>query len=372
MARARSINVAALAVALGLGACKQSEPHVTAQADAAPEADGGAADGSSERPEVAKQPPPCRVGGTRADLPTTIGCPPAVPGRLVVAGDYVYWTMQGAGGIVVRAPRVGGPGEELVHDNAGAFGLDVDDQFVYYDQPGANRIMRVPLAGGSPFALARNVPDPIFLVKDGASLYWTDAEVDGKIMKLDLADGAQPVMLIDGQTRPRALAVRDGYVYWTDVMDGTLLRTLDHLTGPADAAVRTASRLASGLSVTINGTTFGPTDLMLVGDYAYVPDGHGLIQRVPLAGGDVEPVADAQGIPYGIATDGVSIYWSTSGSSGAIFKAPLEKVLLPDGAAAPGIPVVANQADPHFVAVTADNIYWTIWGARPAVERIAK
>jgi hypothetical protein len=362
------IHAAALAV--GLAACKQSEPHVTAQVDAA--ADSPVTDGSAERPEVAKQPPPCRVGGTRTDMPTTIGCPPAVPGRLVIAGDYVYWTMQGAGAIVVRAPRVGGPGEELVRDNAGAFGLAIDDQFVYYGQPGAARIMRVPLAGGSPFAVVRNVPDPIFLVKDGASLYWTDAEVDGKVMKLDLADGAQPVTLIDGQTKPRALAVRDGYVYWTDVMDGTLLRTLDHLTGPDDAAVRTASRLASGLSVTINGTTFGPTDLMLVGDYAYVPDGHGLIQRVPLAGGDLEPVVDAQGTPYGIATDGVSLYWSTLGIGGGIFKGPLEKVLLTDGGVAPGTSVYGNQQDPRFVAVTADNIYWTVWGARPAVERIAK
>jgi len=368
MARARLIHTAAFAVAFGLAACKQSEPHVAAPVDAATDA---ITDGSAERPEVAKQPPPCRVGGTRADLPTTIGCPPAVPGRLVVAGDYVYWTMQGAGAIVVRAPRVGGPGQDLVNDTAGAFGLAVDDQFVYYGQPGSARIMRVPLAGGSPFAVARNIGNPIFLVKDGASLYWTEAELDGKVMKIDLADGAQPVTLIDGQTKPRALAVRDGYVYWTDVMDGTLLRTLDHLTGPADAAVRTASRLASGLAVTTNGTTFGPTDLMLVGDYAYVPDGHGLIQRVPLAGGDLEPVADAQGTPYGIATDGVSLYWSTSGGSGGIFKAPLVPSPV-DGGSVPRMPLVGNQTDPHFIAVTADNIYWTVWGARPAVERIAK
>jgi hypothetical protein len=279
--------------------------------------------------------------------------------------------MQGAGAIVVRAPRVGGAGEELVRDNAGAFGLAVDDQFVYYSQPGVSRIMRVPLAGGGPFAVARNAATPIFLVKDGASLYWTDAEVDGKIMKLDLADGAKPVTLIDGQTKPRALAVRDGYVYWTDVMDGTLLRTLDHLTGPDDAAVRTASRLASGLSVTINGTVFGPTDLILVGDYAYVPDGHRLIQRVPLAGGDLETVAMASGTPYGLASDGVSIYWTTSGASGGIFKVPLDAPLV-DGGTNPGPPIVAKLADPHFVAVTPDNIYWTIWGLRPAVERIAK
>jgi hypothetical protein len=362
----RGLRAAVVAAAVGLAACKQAE-HVEGDASAQVDAADASADGSAERPEAAKQEPPCRVGGTRADLPTTIGCPPTVPGRLVVAGDYVYWTVQGPGAIIVRAPRVGGAGVELVHDNAGAFGLAVDDQFIYYGQPGAGRIMRVALDGGLPLTLARNVADPIFLVKDGTSLYWTDAEVDGKVVKLDLVDGAQPVTLVDGQSKPRALAVRDGYVYWTDVIDGTLLRTLDHLTGPPDAAVRTATRLASGLSLSVGSSTFGPTDLMLVGDYAYLPDGHGFIQRVPLAGGDLELVAVAEGTPYGIASDGASIYWSTLGTPGGIFRAPLD-----DDGSIHGTLVVGGQTDPHFVAVTADNIYWTVWGMRPAVNRLAK
>ncbi|HVU51516.1 MAG TPA: hypothetical protein VHL80_12565 [Polyangia bacterium] len=377
MSRPRSpgLSTAALAVVFGLAACKQTEPNRGAPADAAAAADGAddaSPDGVTDAPDAdARAAPPCRVGGTRADVPTTIGCPSSVPGRLVVAGDFVYWTVQGPGAIVVRAPLVGGAGEELVRDDAGAFGLAVDGQFVYYGQPGAARIMRIPLSGGLPVTLAGHAGDPLFLVKDGASLYWTDAGVDGKVVKLDLVDGAQPVTLIDGQSRPRALAVRDGFVYWTDVIDGTLLRTPDHLTGPPDAAVRTASRLASGLGVTIGGSPSGPTDLLLVGDYAYVPDGHGFIRRVPLAGGDLEPVADAQGTPYGIATDGVSIYWSTLGIGGGIFKAPLEQAT-PDGGGAPFTLVYGDQPDPHFVAVTADNVYWTVWGARPAVARIAK
>jgi hypothetical protein len=360
-------GLAAALAGLTLAACK-GESHFGGLADAAAEAgapdaalDGDAADAADAPADrTTDLGPACRIGGTSADIPTTLGCSSAPPGRLVVAGGYLYWTVQGAGPIVWRAPLVGGGPEPLVWDTAGAFGLVVDDTYVYYAQVSAGRVMRLPLAGGAPTTLAMGVGEPLFLAmaSDGASLYWTDGEVDGKVVRLDLAAGAKPVILIDGQSGPRALAVRDGFVYWTDITDGTLLRTLDHLTGPPDAAVRTANRLASGLK--------RPTDLLLLGAFAYVPDENGFIQRVPLDGGDLAPVAKVDGLPYAVATDGASIYWSTLGTPGGIFKAPL------DASGAAGMLFVGGQVDPHFLAVTADNVYWTTWGPRPAVHRLAK
>jgi hypothetical protein len=360
----RSVSRAArlAAAALGLAACK-GESHVGPLADGAADAANSAADAGADASDARSEGPPdlgppCLIGGTSADLPTTLGCVSAPPGRLVVAGGYLYWTVQGAGAVVWRAPLVGGGPEPLAWDSAGAFGLVVAGDLVYYTQPSASRVLRLPLAGGAPTVLAK-VGSPLALASDGASLYWTDSSSDGKIMKLDLAGGAQPVTLIDGQSGPRALAVQDGYVYWTDFKDGTILRTLDHLTGAPDAAVRTASRLASGLK--------GPTDILLLGGYAYVPDQNGFVQRVPLEGGDLELVANASGAPYGVASDGATIYWSTLGVAGGIFMAPL-------GArdADAGALFVGGQADPHFVAVTADNVYWTTWGTRPAVHRLAR
>ena len=367
-------KAAGLAVALCLSACTPREQHLggapDAALDAAPDSTVEAAPRVDAATESVEAGPPCQIGGTSVDVPTTLGCTPAPPGRLVIAGDQVYWTVQGPGAILWRAPLVGGAAEPLVYDTAGAFGLVVDATYIYYAQVSAGRIMRLPLAGGAPVTLAK-VNEPLFLVSDGASLYWTDSEVDGKIMKLDLSDGAVPITLIDGQPKPRAIAVRDGFVYWTNfgggavgadgavAVDGAVLRTLDHLTGPADGGVRTASRLAGGIET--------PTDLLLLGGYAYVPDGTGHIRRVPLEGGDLETVADFSGTPYGLATDGALLYWSVGGNGGGIFATP------PDaGGAGPITRIVGGQADPHFVAVTTDNIYWTTWGTSPAVNRIAK
>jgi hypothetical protein len=220
--------------------------------------------------------------------------------------------------------------------------------------------MRVPLSGGTAVALADKLDEPWLLASDGASLYWTEGQIGhGKVRKLDLAPGAEPVTLIDGQAHPRAIAVRDGFVYWTDVDDGTILRAPDHLLGPADGGVRTASRLASGLSK--------PTDLLLIGDFAYVPDQLGHIQRVPLAGGDLEEVAAVDGAPYGIATDGRSLYWTVLGNGGGLFAAP------PAACAGCKFPaLVPDQIDPHFIAVTADSLYWSTWGTNPAIHRLAK
>ncbi|HEY2730132.1 MAG TPA: hypothetical protein VGK52_09320 [Polyangia bacterium] len=359
-------------------------------------------------PPIDLGPPPCVPGGTSADEPATVGCTPARPGRIVVSGDHIYWTLQGSGAVLARAPLTGGGPEPLVFDDSGTFGLVVDGTFATYAVPGLGRIMRVPVAGGTPVALATGLDQPRSLATDGASLFWTQGVGQGKIMKLDLTPGAKPIALCDGLAQPRAIAVQGGVVYWTDITDGTILSTPDHLTvsadaGSADAADAGADAadagadaaadahataeakaaadtdaiadahadaadadarsnlppptvLASGLKI--------PTDLLLVGGFAYAPDQNGHIRRVPLAGGPLETVADVDGAPYGVATDGTLIYWTKIGTDGGLFSAPL------GGGAI--TPIVGGQIDPHFIAVTPEQIYWGTWGTYPAIHRLTR
>jgi len=386
---------AACAVALSLAACTPERANVPTTTDAGhvdaarDHASGGARETHAEaHADVRATPavdagPPCVVGGTTELLPVTVGCASSPPGRLAIAGDHVYWTVSGSGAVVVRAPLAGGVPETLVYDGAAALGLAVDGTFVYYTQPAVGRIMRVPVGGGLPVALAQGLDEPSFLTIDSpragaagdgggdaaASLYWTGGHVRGAgtLMKLALSSGATPVLLIDGQTHPYAIAVQDAFVYWTDLVDGTILRTA--AAGPGDGGVRTASRLAAGLT--------GPADLVLAGGFAFAPDQAGHIQRVPLAGGALEPIIDVSGVPAGVATDGVSIYWSTFGNDGGIFKAPLSTsapVRTKDGGEDGGVPslVPTAQPDPFAIAVSATDVYWTTAGGHPSIRRFAK
>jgi hypothetical protein len=308
--------------------------------------------------------PPCVVGGTSELVPVTVSCAPAPPGRVVVAGAYVYWTVQGAGAVVGRAPLAGGFPEVVASDDAAAAGLAVDARFVYYTQPAAGRIMRVPLEGGLPVVLATGLDTPLLLALDAGTLYWTGGHVagGGTVMKLAPASDAAPVVLIDGQTSPRAVAVQDGFAYWTDVVDGTILRT--STAGPDDSGVRTASRLATGL--------VAPTDLVVTGGFAYAPDQAGHVQRVPIAGGPLEDVVDTTGVPYGVATDGLSIYWSTQGSAGAIFALPLPGSAAVTSAARDVVALVPDQNEARFLAVSATAVFWATRGGNAAIHAFAK
>jgi len=36
------------------------------------------------------------------------------------------------------------------------------------------------------------------------------------------------------------------------------------------------------------------------------------------------------------------------------------------------VSIVAGKIDPHFIAVTAEHIFWGTWGAYPAIHRLTR
>jgi hypothetical protein len=349
---------ASLALALVLGACGPRSTEIAAPPDAAaPDAGDDGPDGV-DRP-VANR---CVTGGTNALVPTIIACGPGLPTRLAVDSVNLYWTDQQRGAVVFKAPHAGGGPVPLAYDDAAAVGLAVDATYVYYTQPSRSRVMRVPIAGGPAQAVAAGLDSPTYLAlgdaPDGPSLYWTGgvANGSGTITKMSLAVGAKPETLIDGQSKPRALAVQDGFIYWTDLVDGTILRAPNHVAVTVGTSVRVATRLAAGLKQ--------PTDIALANGFAYVPDQAHAIARVPLEGGALEKVTDVAGFPFGIATDGIAVYWTTIGRGG-VFKAPL-------GAGVAATAIVEGELDPRFLVVSPNNVYWAVWGNGGSVRRMAK
>jgi hypothetical protein len=346
--RARS---ATALVVLSLAACSPEATTVTSIPDAA-------ADGSSDGDGPDAPPPPCVPGGTTALEPVTVACAQPAPARVGLDETNVYWTVQGGGAIVLKAPLDGGPVVPLVYDSAPAVGLAVGVRYIFYTQPTLGRVMRVPKAGGPPVQLAQ-VETPLFLTidlnADVSALYWTGGtSKNGLVMRLSLVPDSLPELLMDGQARPRAIAVKDGFVYWTDLIDGALLRV--PVAPDPEGGLRKATRLASGLK--------GPSDLALTDEFAYMPDQAGRVARVPLAGGALETVATVQGVPFGVATDGLALYWSTLGRGG-IFKQRLNG----DDTVST---LASEQLDPHFLAVGPVAVYWGTWGAGGAIKKIAR
>ena len=377
----------AISVVVGVAACAPREADLslprlgrgpdggaTTRGDAAADAATVIVIGEDARADERPDGPPCVLGGTSELLPVTVACAQPSPAQIVTDARNVYWAVQSGGAIVLEAPRAGGSLVALAYDSAPAVGVAVDSEFVYYTQPSRGRIMRVPIAGGLPVVLADGVDFPLFLALDAASLYWTGGATDGKVGKLNLTPGATPVTLVAGQTRPRAIAAEGGFVYWTDFVDGTVLRAANHVNGPPDGGGLDGPPDGGGLDgapdggglvpVLLAAGLTSPSDLALAGGFAYVPDQAGRIVRVPLAGGALEPVTKTAGVPFGVATDGAYVYWSTLGDGG-IFKTAL------DGAAVV-VPLVTGEANPHFLAVDDIAVFWGAWGDGGAIRKIAK
>ncbi len=358
MSRSPARLIACLALAGTIVGCEPRVNDVTTSDASAADAHASDAriDGASDGP------PPCVLGGTITGAPATVACGGNASGRVVLAGDDVLWTVQQPGGVVMKAPLVGGAPTALVRAKVGAVGLVVVGTYVYFTLPGANQVLRVPLAGGQTEVVTKALDFPLFVASDGAALFVTSGQkYAGVVSKIALdprtANANPPLTLMDGLSGPRGIAVTNGFVYWTDVFDGALLRTADR---PDDAAreggTRMAARLAAGIS--------GPSDLALAGDYAYVADQRGSLARIPLAGGGPELFTDARGTPYGVATDGASLYWTTRGDPGGVFKIPL--------AGGTPLALVTGEADAHFLAVDATAVVWGTWGNGGAIRRVAK
>ncbi len=186
----------------------------------------------------------------------------------------------------------------------------------------------------------------------------TCVEEDGCRVCTCGGDALQPeITLVSGQGLPRALAVDDAYLYWTNEGDGTIMK----MPTGGGTPVTLASGQASPFDIAIQYDSLSPeivgTSLSAASDVAWVtlggydtPNGTAMIEWA--TGEHTFTIGSNQNRPFGVAVDWTNLYWtdySNGNGASAVMQAPIRG----------GAPVtLASGGFPEGIAVDAAYVYW--------------
>ncbi len=265
------------------------------------------------------------------------------------------------GGPGSDAGKLDGTMAEASGDDAGEGGVDASVEASPVDA-GADTALEA--SGPAPTVLAADVPNPSFLVTDGAYLYWTDFVVTdagtplGRVMKMPVAGGAEVTLATEPGMFPAGLAVDAVSVYWVDD-HGALYAA--PLSPGGDAGAGAPVTLATGVAASAIATD---------GQFVYVESGLGTsVARVPIDGGATVTLAspDAGGAPAGIAIDAVNVYWPApaGGAILAVPKAGGATVTLASNASA-GAGAYVSATSYQNVASDGTDVFWNRYPGNPS------
>src|ERR1700720_3597371 len=226
---------------------------------------------------------------------------------------------------------------------------------------GASNLFEVPVAGGASRRLVTLSGQPITDIAVGPSTLYFTCAGGGTVSSLSLAT-LQIHPIASGQQEPWAIAVDRTHVYFTtrglrDHVDGTVVR-VSAAGGPLEV-------IASGLRA--------PMYLALDDANVYVtvlggraPDYRdSAILVIPKQGGRPVVLAAEQDAVRGLAADGASIYWTSTGKGPAY-----GQVFRLDRAGGRPVVLAAGEQSPTALAIDQESVFWTC--SRGTVRRVGK
>jgi hypothetical protein len=76
-------------------------------------------------------------------------------------------------------------GEVVAMGQSRPWGIAVDDAFVYWTNEGDNTVMRMPMNGGAPVAIAKNQFEPRHILVDAQNVIWSNSNTSNRAGDLD-------------------------------------------------------------------------------------------------------------------------------------------------------------------------------------------
>jgi hypothetical protein len=304
------MRLAAIALLFATGACVPELPGGELSGTASGSAGGPSTDGSGGGAGMS----PVSGGGATAG------------GAVGQAGSGPGPGMGGASAGTGDAPG----GMTFVATSGWARNLAVDSAYVYWADHNLGRLMKAPVDGGTPIALAPVAAADSWVVADGGFVYWSDKPkgVSTEILK-SRGDGSPPASVASFAENIGQFAVSRTAVFWTTAA-GTVMKS-----DPAGGApTMLASNLVADAIAVDDAAVYWSTDTEL-----FKVATSGLGQPVPLA--------PLKGRISAIALGAMYVYWV---DNGALLRTGL------DG----GSPeLVSSTGNATSVAIDSSGVYWT-------------
>jgi hypothetical protein len=287
------------------------------------------------------------------------------PFFVAVDETSIYWTAYGPlenpgtdpknTGAVFSAPKCGGAPTLLASRLRGAGPIAVDSTNIYWlstgryggDPQESDSLMKVPKSGGTPTTLAsKQAAYGMGIALTPTNVYWVEEAGDGPVMTVPIGGGTPTTVTSTSLQPSGGIAVDATSVYWTAIG-----------ADPSSAAILKAP-LGGGASttLTVHQGTVWPGGLAVDETSVYWIDGDGNVSKVPLNGGPPTRLAtiDVAGNNHSIAVDSTSVYWAYN--AGSFQKGAVMKVGLNGG---PATKLTTQATMPFGLALDSTSLYFS-------------